>query len=537
MQPDPTACWKKNWVRMLAVFLLGGLGSLALPPFPVWMLPFLVISLSSFWIILTGFEKKWHWPLAGFLYGFGYFLGGIWWVGNALLVGGNPFLWALPLAVCGLQALLALFPMMAALMSQWFYRGRGVGAYAFFLAMMGFWEWGRGHFFTGFPWNLFGMAWTYSLPMLQTLSLGGIYLLSLLTLFLCTLPGFLVSGQSDRVIKAALLVAALVLGVSAWTYGSRRLESHPTDYDRDVVVQVVSPNIAQADKWQPELFWVNFIRTVDAIATPPNQSLTGKTRVIILPETALHYAHLEDPNARLKLEAALKPYPERTYLLSGFLRRAAGPDGSETYHNSLVGFDTSLTEVMTFDKFHLVPFGEYMPLQQYIPIGPVIGFSGFESGKGPETEILPGLPPFSPLVCYEVIFPGAVTAEDEKGYAPRPRWMVNVTNDAWYGVSPGPYQHLGQAIYRAIEEGLPMIRSTNTGFSAIIDPLGRVLDQNQLFATTSQISYLPAPLSGPTLFSSIKDRLFFLITFILFLPFLCKLVRKNPSTRLADLKE
>lgn len=503
------ACCHKTGIRMLAVFLLGGVGALSLPPFPLYMIPALFISLSGFWLLLTGFERPWHWGLAGFLFGFGYFLAGIWWVGNALLVGGNPYLWALPLAVCGLQALLALFPLLAGYSSQRFCKGRSLGAYLFFLAMMGFWEWGRGNLLTGFPWNLFGMAWTYSLPMLQVLSLGGIFLLSLLTIFTATLPGFLLAGQTSRAIKGGLSAVAIALLLAAFLYGQSRLDEHPTAYNTDIVIQVVSPNIPQEDKWDPELFWQNYTKTVDAISLP-SADISGKTRVIVLPETALHYAALEDMNARAKLRQALQVYPEQTYLLTGLLRRSAEAGGEESYHNSLVGYDAAMTEVMTFDKFHLVPFGEYMPLQEYIPIGPVIGFSGFSSGDGPATKTLPGLPPFSPLVCYEVIFAGEVTQPGSP-----PDWMVNVTNDAWYGVSPGPYQHLAQTVYRAIEEGIPMVRSTNTGFSAVIDPLGRIIDQNRLFEATSQAVYLPRKLAEATPFSRHKQKLFFTLLAVL----------------------
>lgn len=518
------ALLEKTWAQLFLCFLLGGLGALSLPPFPVYMLPLMILSLSGFWLLLTKFNKFWHAPLAGFLYGFGYFLAGIWWVGNALLVDGNAFLWALPFAVSGLQALLALFPMMAALMSQWLYKGRSIGAYIFFLSMMGFWEWARGNFFTGFPWNLFGSAWTYSLPMLQVLSFGGIYLLSLYTIFLCTVPAFALKGTASKALRLSLVVLAVGMGIGLYAYGHNRISNHQTAYNQDVVIQVVSPNIPQSDKWDGSKFWDNYIQTVNAI-TLPTKDISGKTRAIVLPETAFHYSAFGDPNAVAKLTSALSSYPEKTYLLTGLLRRDVLADGKESYHNSLTGYDSQLNEVMNFNKFHLVPFGEYMPLQEYIPIGPVIGFSGFDFGTGPATKTLSGLPPFSPLVCYEVIFPGEVTAP-ASATEPRPEWMVNVTNDAWYDVSPGPYQHLSQTVFRAIEEGLPMIRSTNTGFSAIIDPVGRILDQNILFETSSQVSYLPLPLRSATFFAMHKNVPFMLVVLGLLSPALIRAFSK-----------
>jgi apolipoprotein N-acyltransferase len=498
------------WLRMLQCFLYGGIGALSMPPFTT---PALIVSLSLYWITLTSFEKKWHAFPAGFLFGFGYFLAGVWWVGNALLVGGNPYLWALPLAVCGLQALLALFPMMAAVCSQYLHQGRSLGAYLFFLAMMGFWEWARGTFFTGFPWNLFGMAWTYNLAMLQILSVGGIYLLSLLTVFMFSVPAFALAGAAKRSVRFGLLGVAVISGASLFWWGHARLEAQTTEYNPDVIVQVVTPNIPQDEKWDDSLFWPNFVKTIQAIAPARmDGSVTGKTRFIVLPETAMHFSALEDKDAAAELKRILKMYPEKTYLLTGMLRRSFDPTtGEASYHNSLVGLDQDLNENFAFDKFHLVPFGEYIPFQKYIPIGPVVAFSGFNSGPGPQTISLDTAPSFSPLVCYEVIFPGAVTA------LPRPDWIVNVTNDAWYGRSPGPYQHLGHAVYRAIEEGLPVVRSTNTGISAIIDPYGRILMQSPLFEQAVQTAHLPRP-GEKTYFSEHKNIFFFILIIILGLP-------------------
>lgn len=503
---------ERLWFRLLGCLVLGGIGALSMPPFTT---PALIVSLSFYWLILTSLDKTWHaWP-AGFLYGFGYFLGGIWWVGNALLVGGNPYLWALPFAVSGLQALLALFPMIAAWASQYFWKGRSLGAYLFFLAMLGFWEWGRGHFLTGFPWNPFGAAWSYSLPVLQILSIGGIYMLSLLTVFAASAPAFAWKGEASKTVRYSLPIVAVIIFAALYLWGDQRLKTQTT-YDTDVVIQVVTPNIPQNEKWDPALFWSNYTKTLKASSVEANPSdLSGRTRILVLPETALQYNALEDPNAVAALSSTLKAYKEKTYLFTGFLRKEIPEDGSEPrYYNSLVGFDADLNQVYAFDKFHLVPFGEYMPFQKYIPIGPVIGFSGFDFGTGPRTVTVDGAPAFSPLVCYEVIFPGAVTASDGSS----PQWMVNVTNDAWYGVSPGPRQHLYHAVYRSVEEGLPLIRSTNTGISAIIDPYGRILTQSPLFESAVQTMALPRAIPQRTFYAAHKDALYFLFLFLMTLP-------------------
>ena len=298
-------------------------------------------------------------------------------------------------------------------------------------------------------------------------------------------------------------------------WGHTRLESHPTTYNPDVIVQVVTPNIPQDEKWDESLFWPNYVKTIQAIAPARmDGQVAGKIRFIILPETAMHFSALEDADASVELARILKMYPEKTYLLTGMLRRSIDPvTQEESYHNSLVGLDQDLKQIFAFDKFHLVPFGEYIPLQKYIPIGPVVAFSGFNSGSGPQTIFVDNAPSFSPLVCYEVIFPGEVTA------LPRPEWIVNVTNDAWYGVSPGPHQHLGHAVYRAIEEGLPVVRSTNTGISAIIDSYGRIIMKSQLFEQEIQTSNLPKA-GEKTPFSNHKNNFFYILLIIMGLPFI-----------------
>lgn len=495
------ACFEKPWVRLVCCLLVGAVGALSMPPFTTATLFF---SFSLYWLLLTTFNRKLHIFSAGFLYGFGYFVASLWWVGNALLVGGNPFIWALPLAVCGLQALLALFPMVAA-SSQIILPGRSLASYLIFIVSYSFWEWGRGHFFTGFPWNLAGMMWTSSLPMLQSLSLIGIYGLTLITIFVTTVPAFAWKGQASKRVRYGLAAFAVLLLAGMYVGGQMRLEAHHTNFNNEVVVQLVTPNIPQADKWEYEHFWNNYKKTVDAIRLPPagDGRLQGKTRLIVLPETAFQYSHFDDPRAVAELQSALQGYPEKTYLLTGLLRKTE--DG---YHNSLVGYDSTLDQKFAFDKFHLVPFGEYIPFQKYIPIGPVVAFSGFQKGNGPASITLDSYTPsFSPLVCYEVIFPHAVINPDTI----RPEWMVNVTNDAWYGISPGPYQHLGHAVYRAIEEGLPMARSTNTGVTAMIDPVGRILNESPLYETYVQESFLPRALSSPTLYALLGDKIFFIL--------------------------
>jgi len=480
--------WKEMLQKHLSVnpffasFVLGHLAAYGMGPTYFWII--LLMCLSFYWVVFTKFatEKPWKSFLSGFLFGFGFFVSSLYWIGNALLIGGNEFKWAYPLAVCGLPLLLALFPMLGLGLTRLIAKGRSFKSFIVFVVMLFLSEYARGHLFTGFPWNLFGMTWTNNIAMLQILSIGGIYLLSFLTIFLFTIPAFVLKGAEQKSMRGLLGGFAIFLGIGLYIFGTDRLSNNPTTYNPDVVIQMIQPNISQEDKWNGYKRWDNFRETVQLIE-PVDEWPKAKTRVIVMPETTLTYHDFQIEQAMDNLRGRLSGYSEENiYLLSGaLLLDDAG------YHNSLVVFDRDMNFLESFDKFHLVPFGEYIPFQKYIPLKTITQFSGFVEGDGPHTLTHPHLPPFSPLICYEVIFPSHVTAN------PRPEWMVNVTNDAWYGVSAGPFQHLAHAQYRSIEEGLPMVRVAQTGISAIIDSYGRIVNASGLNGEANLESQLPSP--------------------------------------------
>lgn len=490
--------WKETLKKQLQInpffcsLVLGHLAAYGMGPYYIW--PMLMICMSLYWLNLTSFsdDKPWKSFLSGFLFGFGYFVSSLWWIGNALLVGGNEFKWAYPLAAAGLPILLAFFPMIGAGLIRLIARGRSFKSFTAFIILMFLAEFTRGTLFTGFPWNLFGMAFTNNLPMLQILSVGGIYLLSALTIFMFTAPAFAFKGTAHKGVRSTILGLAILCAASLYLSGNMRLATYQTTYNKDVVVQMIQPNIPQEDKWNPDKKWDNF-RATTSLLEPVNNWPSPKTRAVIMPETALTYHDLQTDQALESLKGRLSSYSEKTiYLLSGaLLRDDAG------YHNSLIVMDKNLDFLESFDKFHLVPFGEYIPFQNYIPLSTVTQFSGFVEGAGPRTLTHPDLPPFSPLICYEVIFPGKVTG------TPRPEWLINITNDAWYGISPGPFQHLAQAQYRAIEEGLPMVRVAQTGISAVFDPYGRVTAMSGLNGQANVEALLPSP-APPTIYEKIR---------------------------------
>ena len=292
---------------------------------------------------------------------------------------------------------------------------------------------------------------------------------------------------------ATAIVAALLLAL--WGGGAWRLSNAGSDTVEGVRLRIVQPNVRQADKWRRDLRDGHLLKTIDLSRAPGFEAATH----IIWPETAIPFFIAEDHERRVILRAAIPP---GGVLLAGAPRLSR--NGGETQiWNSLHAFAPTGGIVATYDKFHLVPFGEYMPLKSILPLEKITaGSSDFSRGPGLATLHLPGLPPVSPLICYEGIFPGAVARRDD-----RPEWLLNVTNDAWFGISAGPHQHFAAIRFRAIEEGLPLVRAANNGISGVVDPYGRLVDFLPLGATGVIDADLPSALAKPPIYARMGDAI------------------------------
>lgn len=448
-----------GWRRYGLAFLLGAVATLALPP--VYLFPLLFLVFPSLVWMLSGASSKRAAFAIGWWFGFGFFVFGLYWIGNALLVFSAKFAWLLPFASAGLPAFLAFFCATATL-AAWFARGNLNRAVVLALAWVAG-EWLRGHVLTGFPWNLLGYAWTGSDGMAQFAALVGIYGVSLAVVLSACLPAAIANAPKPW--RIALMTVAMPLLV--WAGGSVRLSlAEETAYVERVGLRIVQSNIPQREKWVRGFQERNLRLFLDLSRKERPDWITH----VIWPETAATFFMEAQPNLRRALAAAV---PSEGLLVTGAPRRI---DNSAQIANALLALDGEGRIVAHYDKFHLVPFGEYVPLADFLPIDKIThGKRGFTPGSGVRTVSVDGLPAFSPLICYEIIFPGRVADRSR-----RPYWLLNLTNDAWYGVSAGPHQHLAQARVRAVEEGLPLVRAAYTGISAIIDPYGRVLQQRGL---------------------------------------------------------
>ncbi|MEQ8965809.1 MAG: apolipoprotein N-acyltransferase [Azospirillaceae bacterium] len=494
------------WGRAVAAFAFGALGVLALAP--VHAVPVLFVSLPGLLWCLAGARTGRGAFATGWAFGFGFHLFGLYWISFALTVDLAAFFWLMPFAAAGLPALLAVFPGLVAVALRRL-PVAGVARVAAFAALWGVAEWLRGHLATGFPWNLYAYAWVGWPPIAQLAAWIGAYGLTVATVFVAALPAAAWRADGRVARRGAVAAAAGVLAlVVAGSAGTTRLAGAADGPAPDAPrLRLVQPNIPQSQKWNRDRAAENFALHL-ALSQEGSAAARDRLSATIWPETAVPYFLEREPRAR---DALGDVAPPGGLLITG-VPRAGPPEAPPRYWNSLRALDSGGEIVATYDKAHLVPFGEYVPLRDLLPIDKVTaGSVDYSAGPGPRTVSLPGLPPASPLICYEVIFPGAVVDRD----GPRPAWLLNVTNDAWYGETAGPHQHFAIARMRAIEEGLPLVRVATTGISGVVDAQGRTVARLGLGERGALDAPLPPPTAGPPLYARIGDAGFWALCALL----------------------
>jgi apolipoprotein N-acyltransferase len=487
----------RGWRALLLAFVAGAISATAFAPLDVF--PALLLGLAVLVLLLDGVADDAR-PVRraaalGWAFAFGQFLIGLHWIGYAFLVDPTNHLWQMPFALVGLTAGLGLFGALACGVAMVFWQP-GPARLFVFAVLMAVSEWLRGHVLTGFPWNLSGYGWGASLALLQSVSLMGIYGLSFLTILFGASLAELAAGRWRAPAAMVLLFAAL------WSWGVYRLAGTPLQNVKGVSLRLVQPDVPQAEKYVRRLMLRNWTRLVELSVRP------GKPTHIIWPEAATGFAVARSPGA---LDQIGLITGRGQTVMTGSARIQASATGLTAYNSLYVfGPDAALPDI--YDKFHLVPFGEYVPLAgllKMIGISQLTVGDGFAAGDHPHVMALAGAPPMTPLICYEVIFPHAVT--DPR--APRPGWFVNITDDSWFGPWAGPRQHFLIARTRAIEEGLPIARAANTGISAVVDGNGRVRAELELNKMGVVDSALPTALPA-TPYARFGDLVFlaFLVT-------------------------
>ncbi len=476
--------------RLGVAALAGAIAALSMPP--IDLLPALLLSLPvAIWLIdgATAGQGRPSWRTlrsaftAGWAFGFGYFVAGFWWLGAAFLVEDDTFAWALPFGVIGFPAALALFHGFGFMLARLFWSDGSRRIFAFVSAMASV-EWLRGIILSGFPWNSLGQAFGASDATAQIASVVGLNGMTVLALLVFAAPAVIVTGGTAlQRLLLPCLAAVLLAGITG--FGLWRLQSTAITMLPDVKVRILQPNLSQREKHRlsGQEVLARYLKLSDAATTPGTSGISDITH-LVWPESPFPFLLAREPQALSQIAGLIRP---RTTLITGAARAedASGDARQTRYFNSIhvVGSDGIIAD--SYDKVHLVPFGEYLPfkaafaaigLRQFIEIP-----GGFEAGVRRKPLQIKGLPLAIPLICYEAIFPSRLVPD-----GPRPGLLLNVTNDGWFGNTAGPYQHLAQARLRSVEQGLPQLRAANTGISAIIDPLGRVV-RSQSLGTTGVI--------------------------------------------------
>jgi apolipoprotein N-acyltransferase len=502
-----------GWRALLFAFAAGAISATGFAP--IAFFPALLLGYAVLVLLLDGAAARPK-PVRraaalGWAFYFGQFLIGWHWIVYPFLIYPDVNLWQVPFASL-LPAGVALFGALACGLAMVVWQA-GPGRIFVFAALMASSEWLRGHLFTGFPWNLSAYGWGASLALLQSASLMGAYGLSFLTILLGAACAEFVSRRWRVPAAVALLFVAL------WAYGAYRLAVTFVPDVPGVRIRLVQPDIPQAEKYVRRLLLRNWQRLLTLSVQAPVDHQKLPTH-IIWPEAATGFPVARSPGA---LEQIALLTARGQTLIAGS-DRIVRDDKGITAYNSLYLFRPGAPP-LTYDKFHLVPFGEYVPFSNIlsrIGINQLTVGSGFTAGDHPHVLDAGVAPPVTPLICYEVIFPHEVV--DPAG--PRPGWLINVTDDSWFGPWAGPQQHFLIARVRAIEEGLPIARAANTGISAMIDPLGRVGAHLALNKMGVVDAALPRALVPP-LYARLGDLVF--LTFLLsavFAAFACRRVTR-----------
>jgi len=509
-----------GWRRRLLAFVAGAVGALAMAPFDLF--PALVVPMViAVWLIDGSSQamKGAGWRNAaliasaisaardGWWLGFGFFVAGLWWLGAAFLVEPEQFAWAMPFAIFGLPAVLALFMGLGFGLARllWSAGPGRIMALAFGLGVS---EWLRGVVATGFPWNALGMALGGNGLLAQPAALVGLYGLNVLAVLIfaspaCLADGFAGERRTLRITAPALLGLSLLALIAIG--GALRLAHAPNDVQAGVRLRIMQPNLPQDEKFRADYkdqILDRYLSLSDRATSPSTSGVADATH-LIWPESAFPFILSRDAAALSRIGGFLG---RGTVLITGAARMGEARRGARLpgefntlYYNSIQALANGGEIVASYDKTHLVPFGEYLPFSGLLESFGLRHFvhipGGFEPGARRRLFEAPGLPPAAALICYEAIFPGETVPADPSGE--RPGLLLNVTNDGWFGLTTGPHQHFAQARLRAVEEGLPLVRAANTGLSAVVDAYGRVLHKLPLGTDGVIDSALPRPAPAP----------------------------------------
>jgi len=503
----------KFFVLFLAPFFLGAITILGFPPYNFTFINFFSFSILLFLILVvkkktkSKYRKKKfssYFFYLGWAFGFGFFLFGNYWI-SISLTHDEMFKGLIPFALILIPLFLSLFFGLAILIIGPFSEKRFYFI-LYFALVFSIFEYLRGNLLTGFPWNLISYTWSWSIETIQILSLIGAYSLSLISVTAFCIP-FLFFQKTINKKNVILLLIFLIIFVGNYSYGIHS-SSHKYKFDENINIKIISPNFSLKD-YQSE----SELSQLEKLIKISNPKKDKKT-LFIWPEGIFYESYLKDIKQYQNLFN--DKFSENHLIVLGINNFSNSNDNKhKKYFNSLVILNHQLEIISLYNKINLVPFGEFLPfekiLSKYGFKKITSGYNSFSAGK--KRDLINLGYKFSeklilPLICYEIIYSGKIKNKNQL-----PDLVINISEDAWFGQSTGPYQHFSKAIYRSIEEGVFIARSANKGISAFIAPNGRVIKSLNIKETGNIELNFPF-FNQSTLFSNYGNKIFFLIIFL-----------------------
>lgn len=488
------AFWGSYKWKLLFSFIAGAVAALIFPPFKGCSQGYVAFVLFLALLLGDSYSKKKLFGLA-YVFGFSFYAVGFVWINNALLIDDEQFVAYVPLVFLATGLFFGLFVGVPAVASLW---GRHIYSRSLlFCVLFVFFEWIRSFIFTGFPWNLLGTALSFNSRFIQGAAYIGTYGLSFMLLMSLIGAALLLIGILRRKFYRGAMVFILLPMMFLGLVGNK----YEQVAHGELTVRLVQPSIPQTFKWHPALAYKNFREYINL---SKSESLDG-VDIVVWGETASPYFLDRDEEHRMEITEAI---PQNGFLVTGLLR-AGIENGEVVPYNSLFVIDKAGEVIDYYDKAHLVPFGEYLPFREYLPefmtpVANVVGNLG--RGEAFKNIQVAGLPLMGGAICYESIFPKEVLNPLLK-----PEILLVLANDGWYGVSAGPYQHLAAAQMRAVEEGITVVRSANTGISAVIYPNGDIEGRIELNEVGISDVRLPHKLAKDTPYGRYGNKILLIL--------------------------
>ena len=495
---------KKNFLDYLYIVSLGAISSYSLPPYNYFIFNFFTFSL--FFVFIFNKRKKIsnhkNFFKYGWLFGFGYFLFSLYWISISLTFE-QSFKPLVPVAIILLPALLAIFYGLLTSFFSYFYSKDVVISFFIFSILFGLIEFLRGFVFTGFPWNLIAFSFSESLYFIQILSIIGTYSFNLICISLFTVPALLILKNSKKIIFLCLFF--LLVSVSFLIFGN--LKNNEFKYLENVensyTIRAISSNIS-LDRFYSKQDELKIIKELITLSNPKNK----KPTIFIWPEGIIPDSYLEDISIHKKLFS--DNFGKHDLIIIG-LNSIENRNNKNLVFNSMGVFNNQLELIHKYNKVNLVPFGEFIPFENILSlVGIKTVTNEYKSfSKGNNREILNIKSDkfelnLLPLICYEIIYSGKLSKNKNFDY------IINISEDGWFGKSIGPKQHFSHNIFRSVESGKYIIRSSNNGISAIINPMG-IVEQEVEFGFTGYVDLSESKLTEPTFFSLYGNKIFLIL--------------------------